>query len=507
MSPIPNPFAASVNTPVPEAPEPTWGIAASGPPIDPSEVESADSAVEVVILWGDEDVLHVEHVSPPRDVVIGEASGSHYLVGADVLGTERLPVVVERGGRLSCVVPDGATGSITVGAERKTFEALEAEGKLLPFDELPGARLYPLPDGASARVAHRGLSFLVRPTQAGKAVAAGGQVQWRRYGWVGLSLGVHAAFLMMFYFMPPSTQALSLDQVSATDRMVQYLDVAPEAVQDDPPPEWAERPDEPAGGTGERHADEEGQSGDEEAAPSTGRYGIAGDDPNPQMARDRVAENMDQIGAIGTLNALVGSWDSPTSPYGADQARGNDPMSAIGAIMGDHVGANFGFNGLGMNGTGRGGGGTGLGTYGLGRLGTIGHGGGRGQGQGYGDGVGLPNGGRRSRVPGRITPERANVMGGLSPEAIRRVVRRHLPEVRFCYEQGLQSNPGIEGRVTVSWIIGSSGAVQSSNVTASSLGNGRVESCISQAVRRWSFPQPEGGGVVGVNYPFMLRAN
>lgn len=510
MSQIPNPFAASVDTPAPREEEPRWGIAASGPPVDPSEVESEKSAVEVIVLWGSEDVLHVEHVSPPRDVVIGEAAGSHYLVGADVLGTDRLPVVVERNGGLCCVVPDGAEGTVTIGGQRKTFGELEAEGKLAPFSEVANARLYPLPDGATARVAHRGLSFLVRPTRAGKAPAQAASVPWRRYGWVGISLAVHAVFLGMFYFMPPSSQALSLDQISAGDRMVEYLDVAPETVQDDPLPEWQQQSNEPAGGTGERHADEEGDSGDEEATPSTGRWGIEGNDPDPQMARERVAENMEQIGAIGALRALTGTWNQPTSPYGADQARGNDAMSAIGDIMGDHVGDNFGFNGLGMTGTGRGGGGTGLGTYGLGRLGTLGHGGGAGPGQGYGPG-GYGGGvqirdDRDSRVP-RVRETGADVNGALSAEAIRRVVRRHLAEVRFCYEQGLQQNPSMEGRVTVSWIISPSGAVQSSNVTSTTLGNGRVESCISNAVRRWTFPQPDGGGMVGVNYPFMLQSH
>ncbi len=44
-------------------------------------------------------------------------------------------------------------------------------------------------------------------------------------------------------------------------------------------------------------------------------------------------------------------------------------------------------------------------------------------------------------------------------------------------------------------------------VANSSLGNGQVEGCISSAVRRWTFPSPEGGGIVIVNYPFMLTSS
>jgi hypothetical protein len=30
---------------------------------------------------------------------------------------------------------------------------------------------------------------------------------------------------------------------------------------------------------------------------------------------------------------------------------------------------------------------------------------------------------------------------------------------------------------------------------------------VATAVRRWSFPAPEGGGMVAVTYPFMLDTN
>ena len=43
-------------------------------------------------------------------------------------------------------------------------------------------------------------------------------------------------------------------------------------------------------------------------------------------------------------------------------------------------------------------------------------------------------------------------------------------------------------------------------VASSTLGDPQVENCIAQAVRRWTFPQPEGGGIVIVTYPFMLTS-
>jgi hypothetical protein len=39
------------------------------------------------------------------------------------------------------------------------------------------------------------------------------------------------------------------------------------------------------------------------------------------------------------------------------------------------------------------------------------------------------------------------------------------------------------------------------------MNNLRVESCVVQAVRRWPFPRPEGGGLVIVSYPFNFQSN
>jgi TonB family protein len=85
------------------------------------------------------------------------------------------------------------------------------------------------------------------------------------------------------------------------------------------------------------------------------------------------------------------------------------------------------------------------------------------------------------------------------------VIRQHLNEVRFCYEQGLSGQPDLSGRVTVAFLISPSGAVQSASVPSSTLGAPTVDACIAKAVRRWTFPSPEDGGVVFVKYPFMLK--
>ena len=230
---------------------------------------------------------------------------------------------------------------------------------------------------------------------------------------------------------------------------------------------------------------------------------------DPEAAADpstaEHAERAAQAGVLGVLGAQQGgSWNSPTSPYGQDTALGNDAPDTLGGLMGDQIGENFGFGGLGLRGTGRGGGGGGEeGTIGLGNLGTIGHGGGGGDGSGYGRGAGGFSG-RDAAVP-RVRQGTAEVRGALSREIVRRVVQRHINEVRFCYEQELDQRPDLEGRLTTSFIIAPTGDVQSAVVSDTTVNNARVEGCVAGAVRRWSFPAPEGGGIVVVKYPFMLQ--
>jgi len=518
---LPNPFAAPAAAVAPMAPaggahrhdedeDPEhvqYGIVASGPPVSPDEVETGEQAVEVVVMWGDKQVLHVEHLNPVRAFYVGEPAPKvpvDFLLGSDVLGTSRMPIVSSSG---AAIIPQGATGSVTVQDQTMSLEDLAASGKLAPSSEAPGAQQYQLPPGATVKVEHNGFTFVTKATNAGKKVGGGFTVDWQPLAYVLGSMTVFGILLTLVYFIPPPGGGLNLDLLNTDSRLVKYL-MEPPATEEEETPEWlddSEQQDD-EGGKGKRHKGEEGAMGKKEAKKTNNRYAIEGpqDNEDPHMAREQAREQARNAGILGTLRAMSGAWNSPTSPYGRDTALGNDPMSALGALMGDQIGENFGFGGLGLRGTGRGGGGTGEGTIGLGNLGTIGHGGGGGSGSGYGRGAGGFRG-RAARVP-RIRSGNADVRGSLSKEVIRRVIRRHINEVKFCYEQELNSRPDLQGRVAVRFIISPPGAVQAANVANSSLNNGRVEGCIAQAVRRWTFPAPDGGGIVIVTYPFVLQA-
>lgn len=99
----------------------------------------------------------------------------------------------------------------------------------------------------------------------------------------------------------------------------------------------------------------------------------------------------------------------------------------------------------------------------------------------------------------------ALVEGGLDKDLINDVIMKNMGQVRFCYEQGLQGDPSLNGRVAIEFTIGASGQVKFANVQNTSLNSKLVEDCIVMRLKSWKFPLPQGGVDVKVSYPFVLR--
>ncbi len=487
-----------------------YGIAANGPPVDVSEVESAALAVEVIIMWGDQSVLQVDHLNPPRNFYLGESgdkkSPVDYIMGADLLGTKRMALVSVSGSQTQVTIPGGASGGVTRDGQFIAFESLRADGTLRPTNDALRSESYAIQHHDIVKIQYQGFTFIVKVVNAGKPVAVGPSIDPQPLWYIGGSLFIHVAFLLMFYFLPPSPESLSLDSLSSEADWSKYM---LDAEEKEEAKQWLQARASDSGGQGERHAGDEGQMGKKDTSKTNTKkkYGVKGpkDNPDPHMAREQAKAAASTAGILGVLGGAMGTFDSPTSPFGRDTALGSDASSALGALMGDQIGENFGFGGLGMSGSGRGGGGTGEGTIGMGKMGTMGHGAGGGSGSGYGKGAGKL-GGRGSAVP-TIRAGNVKAFGGLSKEAVRRVIMRHRAEVRHCYEGELNKRPDLEGRVMIAFVISPTGVVTSAAVSSSTLGNATVEGCIARAVRRWSFPSADGGGVTSVNYPFLLSVS
>ena len=135
---------------------------------------------------------------------------------------------------------------------------------------------------------------------------------------------------------------------------------------------------------------------------------------------------------------------------------------------------------------------------GAGGYGTKGRGGGK---DGFGQ-MSLVGSLGTSSIP---LGKEAIIQGGLDQESISAVIQRNMGQIRFCYEQGLQSDPKLMGRVAVDFTIGGTGRVKVASLSSSTLHSQLVEKCILMRLKTWKFPSPEGGVDVKVSYPFMLR--
>ena len=135
---------------------------------------------------------------------------------------------------------------------------------------------------------------------------------------------------------------------------------------------------------------------------------------------------------------------------------------------------------------------------GAGGVGTKGKGGGK---EGYGN-LTLVGSSGASPVP---LGAEASVAKGLDKDQIAAVINRNLGQVRFCYEQGLQSNAALNGRVVAGFTIGGNGLVKVADVENTTLNSKAVEDCLIMRLKSWKFPLPEGGVDVKVSFPFVLR--
>ena len=96
--------------------------------------------------------------------------------------------------------------------------------------------------------------------------------------------------------------------------------------------------------------------------------------------------------------------------------------------------------------------------------------------------------------------------GMIPKDLIRGVIQQHIGEVKQCYLGPLQQNKDLAGRVLVYFVIGTDGKVTESHIQESSLNSPAFEKCITDTVRSWLFPKPQGGKVE-VSYPFVFASS
>lgn len=95
------------------------------------------------------------------------------------------------------------------------------------------------------------------------------------------------------------------------------------------------------------------------------------------------------------------------------------------------------------------------------------------------------------------------VLGSLTQEQVDNVIRAQNAHLTNC--ANVSPTDPAKGLVVVKLVIGGDGRVTQAQAIESSMGRPGVEECIVGAAKTWSFPEPKGGGIAIVTYPFRLE--
>ena len=442
--------------------------------------------LELRFRWGDQIVA--EQLLGPKhkgDFKIGSAAGVDFALGDQRLGGPSFTLVSADGsGGFTLRI----TGQMTGELERKgrivsLMQAIES-GLATREDDAYAIALEPddiaLVDVGGVMV---DLCFQPVPQQVVVPIS-------ERLDWTALNI-----FLLVFFFagllvVAAITRAASgdefTDELSGNNAVLTKLLVKPPEMQKNPFIEQLnkqkEKGEAPAAFQGT-----EGQMGKKNAPNRDAKASPKAIDPNSKDQARLIAQRI--FGGKG--NAGIATLFGRAGLGGSLQA-------AMGHMTGSTVGDAGGVLGMGVKGSGGGGGGTGN-TIGIGAVGTRGVAGGEGK---YGTGIGM---GKKASADISITNSDPEVTGSMDPELIRRVVRSHHDQLKYCYDNALTKNPKLTGKVSVRWIIREDGTVASSNVVSSTSGTPELDHCIAGRVLLWIFPKPKGGGVAVVTYPFVFK--
>lgn len=456
--------------------------------------ESGGETLEVAHLWSG-DIQSVTTFDEGRTVTLGGDEGADFQVGEDLVSGNRRSLVEWIDGRYHLVVCEGLRGYVRRGGSERTLRELKQSGGAHPHPTRPNAHIVPLDPYTSARVELGDNNFLIHFAKMPADVGSSVGVDRDPVPYQATSAVAHVAFLLLCMSLPGTVATLQADQYTAEDRYVDLMRT-PEQQTSEEEPEWMEN----SGGeeTGSRREGKEGKAGSEEAEERDRKMAVEGPpDQEETTIKKRDEKVAMEAGLMKSFdeNEIASKWGSSA------QSIGDDAVTASGNLEGDRQGSAWGTRGLGLEDSGRGGGGT-ISDSGVG-LGTIGGdiGGDGPPGEGLVDAKEPDLGEAGENEPEVYSPP-PEVTGALDRETVRKVVRQHRREMKYCYEKELQKNPSLQGQVTVEFTISGNGEVMAAIVTESTLGTAAVEQCMQQKIRNWTFPNPKRGKMVKVTYPF-----
>lgn len=443
---------------------------------DMVEEDPSKRSLRVKFVWNGT-IIDIGNFTKPRIVTVGGHPLNDFsLSGSAFPEKANFPLIIPAGGGFGAFFTDQFTGYVQYqDGTTRTIDEMRNSLSMKKVDGIQGY-VYELQDNETFVLESGELSmeFSFHSATKGYAVAAHRNFDYMYWRITSASFIFHLAFILLFQFFPRGTSALT--ERILKGRFAKLIVV--------PPPEPPKRRE-------KKFELKKKKVEKKKVEKKVSKEKVKDDGPVDQKTRDQ--QRIKKSGLLGLLNRGLGDMGPGGNLFGKAQNQ-----QFLGKLLGT-TGAGAAF-GMGFSGRGFGsGGGGGGGMYGGGSFGY----GGRKRVYGRG-GMNLRGRGKKKSIV-RISPGRLSLRGSLSKAQIARVVRMHWYQIRYCYESQLRRNPNLSGKIVIKWVIAGTGYVQTAAVAQTTMNNERVENCIARRVRRWKFPQPKGGGIVVVNYPFLFR--
>ncbi len=485
---------------------------------DESDDDVGPKVLEVALLWG-ETVLSIEHFEKPIEVRVGEVKGCRFTIPDEALGVKDHALVV----------PHNDSFGLNLDNPRFQGDVL-VDGSVIPIGEL--AKLDKLDNGvlhidqpmrARLRVGDFILLVSYGHMPAKPRVSPLTAIDYTPHIYVALSAIVHLAFLVFLRLMPPEQLMSRADRDERRLKMIELMKVAQQEKEEEKAEEEQEKeeakkaeekdkklevaktevkaPDKkPDDSLLNKLAKKKLKKVEEELSKLT-----------PEERQKRAKELAQAAGAAKVLSEETSLLKSLLDEQDKGLMMDNRRIRALTSAAGEESSALAGAGAIDPFG----------GTLGTGGDDSFGGsnsvGGSDPSATGGSDGIMSDlgkNSGKRNlddiRVKERtVTPvaiaSTAKVSGRLDRKTVQSIIRRNLSGIKWCYQDALQRNPKLKGKVTLSFTILPTGKVQSPNARNPSITDAALISCIKKKMGRWRFPSPKDGGVVKVSYPLILK--
>lgn len=426
--------------------------------------------------WVPTGVHQVLKLTPPMwSEVVSEWKNDFYAPDDKLGGTEH-DLFAWDGERYVAAVASNWDGFVDIGEERYGFDGLVEAGHATRTST---GYAIPMTEEARVVVDVDGVVFFAHNVHRGKPIIAR-LTEDVDYPFLAIFSVVAFIGLVFGVFLYTGESRPQNEMVEIPDRFVELLIQKPEPVEEKKKPSGN-----PDAGEGAKAKREEGKVGKKEAKMEKAKGNKV--EIQKRELDKQIAENAGLLGALSDNGAMDGVFGS--------SALDSSLTGGIGGLIGAK-GTQIGSGGLGSRGGGLGGGGT---AEGLGGLGTKGMGSGA---SGYGSGGGN-FGAKGEGGIGRVGGDPI-ILGALDRSLIDEVIKRHMNAIRYCYQRELTKSPSLGGKIVIKFVIAKDGSVSSANVKTTTMNNSAVESCVSGRFMRMQFPQPKGGGIVIVSYPFLF---